>query len=174
MKANRIYTGIISALLFYTLLFIYSCNKEGLNPGPVPEDAQLMQEIADTANFQYSVFTPTIVPSVSNSPRKFERVRINTIGNAVLDNDGRLPKGGSFPTGTIIVKEAYSGINGNLIQYAIMKKDPNNKYANKGWIWYEVNADGSKPFSVGLKGKSCVSCHTHQANRDATVTFDVR
>lgn len=175
MKINRINTiTALSFLLFSFVIAINSCQREDLNPGPVPEDAQLMQEIADTANYQYTVFHPTIVQSVSNSPREFERVRINTIGNGVLDSNGRLPKGTVFPNGTIIVKEAYDGLNGKLIQYAIMKKEPANRYANNGWLWYEVNIDGTNPFSIGLKGLKCIKCHTSFANTDATRTFDLR
>ncbi|MBX2896490.1 MAG: cytochrome P460 family protein [Cyclobacteriaceae bacterium] len=166
-------TGIIF-LFFGAVIIINSCNSEDINPGPIPEDTQLMQEIVNIADFQYTIFHPTIVQSVSNSPREFERVRINSIGNAVLGNDGRLPKGGVFPDGTIIVKEAYSGLNGTLIQYAIMKKESTNKYARNGWLWYEVNADGSKPYSIGMKGQKCINCHTKPANRDATRTFEER
>ena len=175
MKTNKLnFLSGLTFFLFATVITINSCNREELNPGPVPEDTQLMQAIADTADYQYTVFHPTIVQSVSNSPREFERVRINTIGNGVLDNNGRLPKGTIFPNGTIIVKEAFDGLNGNLIQYAIMKKETSNKYARNGWLWYEVNVDGTKPYSIGMKGQKCINCHTKPANTDATRTFDLR
>jgi hypothetical protein len=88
-----------------------------------------------------------------------------------LGNDGRLPKGAVFPNGTIIVKEAYSDLNGFLTQYAIMKKETTNKYTRNGWLWYEVNSYGTKPYSISVKGQKCINCHTRPATIDATRTF---
>lgn len=117
---NTIY---ISVLL---LLIISSCRK-----GEITEtDNLLYNEIINT-EFKYSNFTPVIVKGLANSPRGWERLKFNNIAYGALDENGRLTAGSAFPDGSIIVKEAYSDSNGVLIENAIMKKDPTNKYAKK-------------------------------------------
>jgi hypothetical protein len=160
---NTIY---ISVLL---LLIISSCRK-----GEITEtDNLLYNEIINT-EFTYSNFTPVIVKGLANSPRGWERLKFNNIAYGALDENGRLTAGSAFPDGSIIVKEAYSDSNGVLIENAIMKKDPTNKYAKKDWLWAEINANGTISYSVSYKGESCIHCHTKPENRDATRTFNLR
>jgi hypothetical protein len=152
------------------ILLIISCRKNEVTP----TDTDLYNEIMDTANFTYSKLTPTIVKGLANSPRGWERIRFNKITFSALDNNGRLPRGSSFPEGSIIVKEAYTASNGSLYQYAVMKKDKKNKYEKKGWLWMEIETNGVASYAVSMKGKKCINCHTHPDNIDATRTFVLR
>ena len=108
-----------------------------------------------------------------NSPRDHYRVRYNQIALSVIGSDGKLPKGESFPTGSLIVKEAYDGSNGSLIQYAIMKKQPSSQYQGEGWVWYEVDADGGDDYSLARTGKKCIRCHYKKDNRDGARMYDL-
>lgn len=56
----------------------------------------------------------------------------------------------AWPTGSVIVKESYSG--GALSQLAMMEKKPDGS-----WFWAEYAADGTA-ISSG-KPDACVTCH---------------
>jgi len=90
---------------------------------------------------------------------------------ANLGADGKLPKGIAFSYGALIVKEIYTA--GKLSLYAVMKKERKSKYGYNEWVWVEYGPEGNTVYSVGLKGKGCVSCHNAGAARDYTRTFDL-
>ncbi len=112
-----------------------------------------------------------LLNGVSPSPHGAFKLRFNAIAQTVLDTAGELPSGSSFPNGSLIVKEVYSG--GAISLIAIMKKDPANDYAGNGWLWAEFNPDGSTAFGIEKKGDGCISCHSGTPNRDLTRTFDL-
>lgn len=159
----------ISFMILLISLVITSCEK-----GEITETDNLLYNELVNSEFVYSNFTPEIVKGLANSPRGWERLKFNKIAYEALDENGRLPAGGTFPDGSVIVKEAYSDSNGILIEYAIMKKDPKNKYAKKDWLWSEIAVDGTISYPVSNKGQSCIHCHTQPINRDATRTFNLR
>ena len=156
---------IISAL-FTIACMIQSCSKDDTD---TDADARLFSEASNGGYTYYQ--DGNILPGVSPSPHGSFKLRFNATANAALDTTGELQAGNSFPSGSIIVKEIYS--SGNLSFYAVMKKDPSNNNAGKGWIWAEYNADGSTAFSTGKKGDGCTGCHSISPNRDLTKTFDL-
>jgi hypothetical protein len=168
MKKKSFITIFLFAITAIAL--IMSCRKNEISP----TDTALYEEIMDTSNFVYSTLTPTIVKGLANSPRGWERIRFNKIAFSALDNNGRLPRGSVFPDGSIIVKEAYTSFNGSLYQYAVMKKDKNNKFEKKGWLWSEIETNGFASYAVSMKGKKCINCHTRPDDIDATRTFVLR
>lgn len=105
------------------------------------------------------------------SPHGSFKLRFNATAAAALDTSGRLPVGASFPNGSIIVKEVYSGNSISLL--AVMKKDPGNANAGNGWLWAEYNTNGNVAFDVNKKGDGCIGCHSGTPNRDLTRTFDL-
>jgi len=145
---------------------VQSCKKDEDSK----EDEALFAEIA-TANSYYQ--NAAVLSPAGNSPHGSFKLRFNGTANAALDSTGELPVGGSFPSGSLLVKEVVS--NGTTSLYAVMKKDPGSVYAGSGWLWAEYNPDGSTVISVTKKGTDgeCVSCHSFNTNRDLTNTFDL-
>jgi hypothetical protein len=159
---------ILSIILLMSFVMT-SCEK-----GEITETDNLLYNELVNSEFVYSIFTPGIVKGLGNSPRGWEKLKFNKIAYEALDLNGRLPTGGEFPEGSLIVKEAYSDSNGVLIEYAIMKKDSKNKFARKDWLWSEITVDGTISYPVSNKGQSCINCHTKPFNIDATRTFNLR
>lgn len=148
------------------IVAIQSCKKDN---AVTDADNALYAEITAGGYTYYQ--NGNLLSGVSPSPHGSFKLRFNATALAALDSTGELPTGNSFPTGSIIVKEIYSGNSINL--YAVMKKDPTNENAGSGWMWAEFNTDGSAAFSTGEKGDGCVSCHSGTPNRDLTRTFDL-
>ncbi len=67
--------------------------------------------------------------------------------------------GGTFPVGSVIVKEEYA--TGTLVQYAVMKKPNDSPAAARGYAWGKYALDGRPVMSVSdpAATSSCVSCH---------------
>ncbi|MBK7964453.1 MAG: cytochrome P460 family protein [Bacteroidetes bacterium] len=152
---------ILSSLLILSIS-ISACKKD--DDDEKEANTNLFVEInRDVAN--YYIGTPDIVEGNGNV-HGFIKVRYNTIAAAALDSTGKLPIDSVFPKGSVVVKEIYSSINGGFIQFAVMKKDPGNKYAGAGWLWGEYKSGGEVTFSVAKKGNGCISCHSLPDNRD--------
>lgn len=98
-------------------------------------------------------------------------LKLNAIANSVLDQDGKVPEGVSFPNGSLIVKEVIE--KGKLTLYASMKKDSSNSFAGENWVWGEYEPDGQVYFSVSRKGNGCTGCHGGNPNSDLTRAFDL-
>ncbi len=105
------------------------------------------------------------------SPHGSFKLRFNAIAYAALDTSGKLPVGATFPNGSLIVKEIFTGADITLL--AIMKKNPSSDYASNGWMWAEIKPEREVSFSLREKGDACVSCHNGSPNRDLTRTFDL-
>lgn len=95
------------------------------------------------------------------------RVRINTPAAQSLV-DGKLPSGGRFRSGSVIVKEILSG---NVL-LAVMRRDGPN--AGAGWQWAEFRTNGSVVYSSNLRGGACIECHSRQqgVQNDLVRTFE--
>lgn len=162
----------INLLLCIVLVLTFSisaCKKD--DEDEKEANRNLYDEInRNVANFY--VGTPVIVDG-NGGTHGFIKVRYNTIASAALDSTGKLPVDSVFPNGSVVVKEIYSTINGGFIQYAVMKKDPGNKYAGAGWLWGEYKSGGEVTFSAAKKGNGCISCHSLPDNRDLNRVFDL-
>lgn len=158
--------AIALSLLMASLITMHSCKKD---KSDTEADNALYSEVASTGYSYYQ--NGNVLPRVSPSPHGNFKLRFNAKALSALDSTGELPPGSSFPSGSIIVKEVFSGSSVSL--YAVMKKDPSNDNAGNGWVWAEFNPDGSAAFSVVKKGDGCISCHSGTPNRDLTRTFDL-
>lgn len=132
---------------------------------------RLLYEAAIDTGSVYYINTPTITQPAGNSPHGTFRVRFNATAAAALDSTGKLPSGGSFPVGSVVVKDVY--LNGVLDLYAVMKKMPSDPVAGAGWLWNEVRPDGTVVFSAGRMGDGCIGCHSGGTNRDLVRVFDL-
>ncbi len=160
----------IIIILFAIVTSVQSCKKDNEDTST---DTDLFNETSSASGYTYYIGSPGITAGFGNSPHGFERVRFNSIAQAVLDSTGKLPSGASFPTGSIIVKEIYSSATGSINLLAIMKKDPDNGNSGNGYLWAEIKPDASVAFSTSKKGDGCISCHSGSPNRDLIRTFDL-
>lgn len=150
----------IAVLIF---IAIPSCKKTKLN------DSIFEEATGSGLSFYQgvdSVFNPA-----GGSPHGNFKLKFNSKASSVLDVDGKIPPGTTFPDGSLIVKEAFTG-SGNMF-YAVMKKDSKSKFAADGWLWGEYKPDGTVINNVKEKGESCISCHSATPNRDRVRSFDL-
>jgi hypothetical protein len=157
----------LSLIILITLIaLIQSCKKD---KAETTVDSSLYDEIV-AGGFTY-YRNANVLSGVAPSPHGSFRLRFNSTALAALDSTGELPAGNTFPNGSMLVKEVFSGGAVNI--YVVMKKDPSNANASNGWVWGEFNTDGTTAYSVSNNGAACVSCHSGTPNRDLTRTFDL-
>lgn len=159
--------------LLSVCIIMSSCTKDkGPIPDPIPavSDEEFYQEFVQTTGYTYYKSGRVLLPK-GNSPHGSFKLRLNSIANAILNADGSLPDGATFPTGSIIVKEIY--LDGVLDLYAVMKKEPASVLSKDGWIWSENEVDGRAIYSVNTKGSACTPCHNGGNNEDLTQTFNL-
>lgn len=153
-------------IIFTGMVIFQSCEKEKGDPAA---DLELYNEIK-SGNFIYYQ-NGTVLSATAPSPHGPFKLKFNAIAQAALDSTGELPAGGSFPSGSVIVKEIQN--NGNLSVHVVMKKNPSSVHSASGWVWAEFNADGSVLYSSGKNGKACTGCHSGAPNRDLVRSFDL-
>ena len=140
---------------------------------PAETDHALFAKAANRAGFTYYKGDSTIHRSSPLAAHNsFFRVRFNSIALAALTDNGKLPVGGTFPTGSLIVKELQSDSLGtNNYGYAVMEKLPTDSNQHDGWVWaeYDQSVNGTV---VHDKGSICVSCHNVNA-RDKVRVFNI-
>ena len=161
-----------------SLLLLSACGKTPTPPAPAAAgetDVTLFAE-ADKSGFTWYVGTPGITPTRTNGAHGFDRLRFNAIAQGALDATGKLPVGGTFPVGSVIVKEEYATATGPLVQYAVMKKTADSPAAARGYAWGKYALDGRPVMSVAdpAATSSCVSCHVGSTNRDLVRSFDAK
>ena len=162
MKKSIVAIGVILTIL----IIVQSCKKDKADTNA---DDALFLEITQGGYSFYQ--NGNLLSGVTPSPHGSFKLRFNATALSALDSTGELPAGHSFPTGSVIVKDVINGSSVSL--YAIMKKDPSNVNAGSGWLWAELNTDGSVVLSTGKKGDGCIKCHSGSPNRDLTRTFDL-
>ncbi len=166
---------IIICLCSIVIASVQSC-KDDKEDDPIPApttDEQLFTEISTLTGYTYYVGTPDITAALGGSPHGFERVRFNAIAQAALDGTGKLPVGGTFPEGSVIVKNIYASATGPLTMMAVMKKASTNSSSGSNYLWAEFKLNGENVYSSALQGAGCVSCHSAPDNRDLVRTFDL-
>jgi|SRR5688572_10262345 len=160
------------AFIVIAAVAIHSCKDDDDDdpaPSPTADQNFYNEVIASGYTFYQSGNT---LPGISPSTHGSFKLRFNSTALGALDSTGELPVGGTFPTGSILVKEVYNG--GNLDLFAVMKKDPANTNAGSGWLWAEYDTDGTVITTVTSKGSpTCVSCHASNPTRDMVKTFDL-
>jgi hypothetical protein len=162
------YILILSSLLLIGFL-TNSCSKEN-------DDSldTILKAAATGGGLVAYKNTPHDTITNSNSPHGRFTIWFNNIAVDALDpNTGELAPGGTFPTGSLIVKTRYAHIGGPAIGYLVIKKDPSNSLAENGYVWGEYNIDGTVVHSANEKGNTCIGCHSTSPNRDFIRVFDI-
>lgn len=94
------------------------------------------------------------------------RTRYNDIAATMLDSNGKILAGASFPEGSLIVKELIENDN-SISRYAVLYKQSSHASADaNGWIWGYINSDGTVAIPASDKGDGCISCHSQSDNID--------
>jgi len=150
---------------------IFSCGKaDSTAESSSDSDSELYEETTTSDLVSYQDTDTTYEPA-ANSPHGDFKLKFNDVAVSAFDSSGRLPTDGTFPDGSLVVKEVQS--NGTLSLYAIMKKDSKSSVAGNGWLWAEYDTDGTVLSSINGKGSSCISCHSQSPHRDYTRSFDL-
>ena len=148
-------------ILFF--IVISSCKKEKHTNEDLYEESK-------ASGLTFYKNKDSILSPAGGSPHGTFKLKFNSAATVAFDSNGKLPAGGTFPNGSLIVKEVYSG--GQIILYAVMKKS-DSEFAANGWLWAEYKPDGGTEYSVSKKGGACTSCHSGSTNRDLVRTFDL-
>lgn len=159
----------LSIFLCSVLLILSRCKKEEVKTN---EDVALFQRSTAATGFTWYKGDDTkLVSTIPGAHNTYVRVRFNSIAQGALTDNGKLPVGGTFPEGSLIVKESYDSGN-NFTVYAVMEKAPNNSAAGEGWLWAEYEADGKVVHSITKSNTGCINCHNDSGNQDFVMLFD--
>jgi hypothetical protein len=102
--------SLLFACCLLFALHISSCKKENTNI-----DATLYNEIKSVGGFIYYKGDNTVLQSSTASAHTpYFRVRYNSTAYAALTDNGKLPVGATFPDGSVVVKELYTSLTGEL------------------------------------------------------------
>ncbi len=170
MKKVTVFACCVAITLVAT-----QCKKDESKPTTPASDPNkdLFAEANATGNYKYYKNSSTILASSPGSGHpNFMRVRFNTIAQGALGVDGKLPSGGTFPEGSVIVKEVFSANDATTVtSWAVMKKTSTGNSAN-GYVWGEYKTDGAVVYSITNKGANCAGCHAAAGNRDMVRLFE--
>lgn len=151
---------------FPVILFmlVYCTKKQGKNPSLAYTDMALLDSCKKQNHTYYKNDPATLLPGTSGPHGAF-KLRFNAIAFKALTSNGKLPAGGSFPEGSLIIKDVYSGREVSL--YAFMYK------RSGSWLWAEIKPGGEVLYSVNKNPEGCTNCHSQAGNRDLVVSFNV-
>lgn len=165
----RIITGFVFPAL---ILILTQCHKENTSPAVSETDQQLYAKATGAGFTYYKNDTTVHASSPQSAHAAFFRVRFNNIAYAALTDSGKLPPGGSFPTGSLIVKELHTDSTaGNILAYAVMEKQPSDTNTANGWLWAEYLSPTSGTL-LKSKGSICTNCHSTNS-RDMVRVFNL-
>ena len=161
-------------------LFAWQCRDAGdLAPAanPIVSDEDLYSHIIhDQPYFAYSLFPKADSVTAgtlngSTAHRPMVRVSMNDIALNSLPG-GKLPTGGEFAEGSVIVKEILE--NGATTVLAVMYRDRAHSASGQGWLWAEYTTAGNTLFSINSRGSGCISCHSREQGlqNDLVRTFE--
>lgn len=108
----------------------------------------------------------------SSAHRPLVRTSLNATAFGALQN-GKLPAETRFPDGSVVFKEVRTNV-GTTVTYAIMYKSRDSRLAGNGWLWAELNPNGSVAYSIANQGRACTGCHALERGpqNDSVRTFE--
>ena len=160
---------------WFTLLFFifYSCTSD-TEEGLIVSDATILSLMQNESSFLYYKNNLDTLKADPSSPHfPFVRIRFNPKARSAMNDSLSKLTANVFPDESMIVKEIYSGKGGTLLGYSVMYKLHNAANNGSGWVWSEINPDGSTAYSTTNKGDQCVSCHSSNVNADLVRTFSL-
>ena len=158
MKRNNIIC--LSLALLAAAILTNACSKDD-DEGTVGTDTMLLEMAKQSSGFVWFGNSDTLLPKSSGTGHSepLLRTRYNDVAAAMLDADGRILPGATFPEGSLVVKELYEDAS-TLGRYAILFKQPSHPDADAdGWVWGYILANGSVALPASSKGSGCRGCH---------------
>ncbi len=158
MKNKKGFIYIFFAVLAFVLTGYVYLNY----PKRTIEDDALYKWISSETEYTYFKNDPAIRPTSEETERahdNFMRIRFNKTAASVLDVNGRMTKGRTFPDSSIIVKEIYSDKDKNYELISVMVKLKGDSNSGADWLWAEYTPSGEVEYSVTKNGKACLPCH---------------
>ena len=149
-------------LLFATLaaLVLLSCGDNQDETG-----ADSLLDRVESENYRSWRRAPNFPQRVQSATSHSGAVEIflnPTMANAI---DAPMPAEGSWPVGSVVVKEGYTSVEGDLRLVAIMEKRDSG--------WYYAEYFGGSPRYSG-RPKICTNCHERPGAFDAMWGFGFR
>lgn len=145
----------------------------------IQDDASLYRLITQTEPLSTYALFPSVDEFTtgrlngSEAHNPIVRVRLNASAMGALQG-GRLPAGGRFPDGSIVLKEIGPSAGAPPTTYAVMYRDAANRLSANGWVWAEFSPSGSVQYSVSNRGAGCAGCHQRERGQqnDLVRTFE--
>lgn len=156
IKLTFLLSALCGALVFCT-------KDQGINPSLAFTDQSLLDSCKQSYHTYYQNDAATLLAG-SAGPHGAFKLRFNSVAFKVLTSNGKLPVGASFPEGSFIIKDIYSGNAVSL--YAFMYKKSGS------WLWGEVKPNGDVVYSVNKNPSGCTGCHSQTGNRDLALSFN--
>lgn len=154
----------LSLIVVLFAAILYSCTKDkGRDPSLAYSDRALYDSCKNNSAFVFYKNDPNTIYPGTNGPHGTFRLKFNHQAFSQLTDNGKLPVGGTFANGSMIVKEIFSG--SNLKEYALMYK------LSGSWIWAEYTPGFNVKHSVKSDHSICTGCHSQAGNRDLVTTF---
>lgn len=144
------------------VLLICCTKKIGTNPSLAYSNGALLDSCKQAYHHYYKNDS-SILPG-AHGPHGTFKLRFNSIALKALTDNGKLPTGGKFPDGSLIIKDAYKGSDIEI--YAMMYKKSGS------WLWAEIKPDKKVVHGVNDNSGVCTGCHSQSGNRDLVVSFN--
>jgi hypothetical protein len=161
MKSHQVFRPSVFILSLLSFLTIFSCNDTSNTP-PSNEmtDGKLLDLINSTTTWTRYKFSPDTLLRSFGSGHSEPRlvVRYNAKAATQLDANGKVKSNPSFPDSSLIVKDLITG--GQLSLTAVMMKLPSSQNNGAGWLWSEIEPNGTPRFSITSRGSGCIACHS--------------
>ena len=164
IQMKRLFSQLV-ILLLITCVVLSSCKKEKV---PNEVDIDLYNMSISETGFTWFKFSNAYLDKSSGSAHDypFLRTRYDSTAATVLDVDGKIQAGASFPEGSLIVKELIND-DFSIGRYAILYKASSSDFADaNGWVWGYINSDKTIAAPASDKGASCISCHQQSGSID--------
>ncbi len=163
---------LLGLLLISGTLVFTACNKDDdEEPGDQPQEF-----VADNDTFKD--FRNWVKEAENQGPDPAlgpaHAGNDSTVTRSIYFKDGQDRVNGSYPLGTLIVKEGLNSA-GTFQEITAMVKRGNNFNPSGGdWEWFVLNADGTiaqdgdgnAMRGANLMGGMCLGCHTEATNKD--------
>ena len=147
-------------LWLYATVLILSCQDSGNSIAPDDmTDGKLLALLNSTTTWTRYKFSSDTLQRASNSGHSEPRlvVRYNAKAATQLDANGKVNSNPSFPDSSLIVKDLIT--SDQLSLTAVMMKLPSSRYNSAGWLWTEIETNGTPRFSITSRGSGCIGCH---------------
>lgn len=175
MQPNIRLITTFASLIFSVAVVLSACKKEDEEDDDdsvtQTTDEFLLEMAIETSGFTWYKNSDALLPKSNGSGHQEThlRTRYNTTAATMLDSDGKVMSGITFPEGSLIVKELRNDLS-EVLTYAILYKQAGHADADAdGWVWGYVRPSGEVRLAASEKGNGCRGCHSQSGSIDFTL-----